>query len=284
MAANPYLNDDCSKTLLLRRFFNPVQSECFQEAFESDSNMVVSAPTGSGKTGVMELCILRLLSKLIDSHGRLAINSGMFKTIYVGPSRALVQVCPDRCARVIRIYTTRLPLSATWVLYLVMLCMQERSADWQKRFGALGLVCRELTGDTEVAELADINSADIICTTPEKIGIFLSLLPEAEVKVSYLSCKSCCCPCESCYGSLFLGDPCHLGLVCTDAMTRKKKDQGGMAFFGDITLCLLDEVHFLGEAGRGSALEAGVVSRIRTVGQLPEMLQARPPLLYVNVD
>jgi ATP-dependent DNA helicase HFM1/MER3 len=58
-----------------------------------------------------------------------------------------------------------------------------------------------------------------------------------------------------------------------DAMTRKKKDQGGMQFFGDLALCLIDEVHFLGESGRGSSLEAGVVSRIRTVGQLPEMQQ-----------
>lgn len=63
--------------------------------------------------------------------------------------------------------------------------------------------------------------------------------------------------------------------MLADAMTRRKSDQGGMQFFGDIALCLIDEVHFLGEPGRGSSLEAGVVSRIRTVGQLPEMQQVR---------
>lgn len=45
---------------------------------------------------------------------------------------------------------------------------QERTEDWQKRFGsALGLTCRELTGDSD--DLAnDLDTADIICITPEK--------------------------------------------------------------------------------------------------------------------
>lgn len=53
--------------------------------------MVISAPTGSGKTVIMELCILRLLSLYIDG-GTLKFPSGQAKTVYVGPSRALVQV------------------------------------------------------------------------------------------------------------------------------------------------------------------------------------------------
>ncbi len=48
-----------------------------------------------------------------------------------------------------------------------MFIPQERTIDWQQRFGgALGLTCRELTGDSE--DLADLNAADIICITPEK--------------------------------------------------------------------------------------------------------------------
>lgn len=73
------------------RYFNAVQSECFQEAYLSDMNMVISAPTGSGKTVIMELCILRLLSHYIDA-GTLKFPSGQSKTVYVGPNRALVQV------------------------------------------------------------------------------------------------------------------------------------------------------------------------------------------------
>ena len=37
---------------------------------------------------------------------------------------------------------------------------------------------------------------------------------------------------------------------------------------------LIDEVHLLNES-RGAALEAGCISRIRMVSQLPEMKQAR---------
>ncbi len=36
---------------------------------------------------------------------------------------------------------------------------------------------------------------------------------------------------------------------------------------------LIDEVHLLNETGRGSALEAGVVCRIKMVGRLKEMQQ-----------
>ncbi len=48
-----------------------------------------------------------------------------------------------------------------------MLVPQERTTDWQQRFGgALGLTCRELTGDSE--DLTDLDAADVICITPEK--------------------------------------------------------------------------------------------------------------------
>ena len=44
---------------------------------------------------------------------------------------------------------------------------QERTRDWDKRFGgALGLTCRELTGDSE--DVVNLDTADIICITPEK--------------------------------------------------------------------------------------------------------------------
>lgn len=43
-----------------------------------------------------------------------------------------------------------------------------------------------------------------------------------------------------------------------------------------ISLVCIDEVHLLNEA-RGSALEAGVVSRIKRVGSFWEMQQARMP-------
>jgi hypothetical protein len=42
-----------------------------------------------------------------------------------------------------------------------------------------------------------------------------------------------------------------------------------------VSLVLIDEVHLLGEADRGSSLEAGVVSRIKSVAAFPEMKQVR---------
>lgn len=87
----PYLRH-ISSTALCCRYFNPVQSEAFPAAFQSDNNLVVSAPTGAGKTGIMELAILRLVSRQLDEQGQLRVKPGALKAVYLAPSRALVQV------------------------------------------------------------------------------------------------------------------------------------------------------------------------------------------------
>eukprot|EP00955_Chlamydomonas_euryale_P105857 365664-Chlamydomonas_euryale.AAC.15 len=159
--------------------------------------MVVSAPTGAGKTGVLELALLRMLSKQLDRGGlTLQGRRGGAKAVYLAPLRALVQ---------------------------------ERLGDWRKRFqDRLSLRCIELSGDSE-PDRAQLESADIICGTPEKF----------------------------------------------DAITRKLNERGGASFFSDISLVLIDEVHLLGEQERGSSLEAGVVSRIKSVARFAEMQQVR---------
>ncbi|PTU18106.1 hypothetical protein P175DRAFT_0560004 [Aspergillus ochraceoroseus IBT 24754] len=64
--------------------FNAVQSKCFQSVYRSDDNLVLAAPTGSGKTVVMELAICRLLNNLKDER---------FKVIYQAPTKSL---CSER--------------------------------------------------------------------------------------------------------------------------------------------------------------------------------------------
>ena len=179
------------------RFFNPIQSECFDLAFLSDDNAVVAAPTGGGKTAVLELALLRLQARYLSPDGAaFAPRPGLLKAVYVAPAKALVA---------------------------------ERTADWGARLGALGLAVREVTGETgEEAEAAALEGADVLCTTPEKF----------------------------------------------DALSRRRAGAGAAGFLSDVALVLIDEVHLLAEGGRGAALEAGIVGRLRAVAALPGMARA----------
>ncbi|KAL4457640.1 hypothetical protein ABPG75_012505 [Micractinium tetrahymenae] len=118
------------------RFFNAIQNECWPAIYQQGSNVVVAAPTGGGKTVLLELAILRLLSRHLAPGGtQFAHQPGHLKAVYLAPSRALVQ---------------------------------EKVRDWSQRFAPLGVTCRELTGDTDQEGLEGLDTADIICATPEK--------------------------------------------------------------------------------------------------------------------
>ena len=114
--------------------FNTVQSKCFKYLYDADINMVISSPTGSGKTTLFELAILRMIKKHNSSSSG-DRRPGSHKAVYMAPVKAL---CQERCS------------------------------DWGKRLTGIGLKCFELTGDTDQIHSKSLEVSDLIITTPEK--------------------------------------------------------------------------------------------------------------------
>ena len=110
----------------------------------TDRPLVVSAPTGSGKTAVFELAIVRVLMQLGD---RSALN---VKMVYVAPIKAL---CSEKCE------------------------------EWRAKFGPLGLECIELTGDSEMDDFFELQKANIITTTPVRVCVCVCVYVRACVCV-----------------------------------------------------------------------------------------------------
>lgn len=63
-------------------FFNHMQSIVAREAFGCDENLVISAPTGSGKTVIHELAICRVLQQR---------GSRSVRCVYIAPNKSLCQ-------------------------------------------------------------------------------------------------------------------------------------------------------------------------------------------------
>ncbi|KAI0400252.1 hypothetical protein F4802DRAFT_501621 [Xylaria palmicola] len=62
------------------QLFNVVQSRCFPLVYGTNDNVVISAPTGSGKTAILEMAICKLVSSQGDSN---------FKIVYQAPTKSL---------------------------------------------------------------------------------------------------------------------------------------------------------------------------------------------------
>lgn len=112
---------------------NKIQSKCFPTAFEDDGNMLVCAPTGSGKTNVSMLTILREIGKNRNPETG-DIDLDAFKIVYIAPLKALVQ---------------------------------EQVGNFGKRLEPYGVRVAELTGDRQLTK-QQIAETQIIVTTPEK--------------------------------------------------------------------------------------------------------------------
>ncbi|KAI9903001.1 hypothetical protein N3K66_002353 [Trichothecium roseum] len=112
---------------------NKIQTKCFPSAFEDDGNMLICAPTGSGKTNVAMLTILREIGKNRDPETG-DIDLDAFKIVYIAPLKALVQ---------------------------------EQVGNFGKRLEPYGIQVSELTGDRQLTK-QQIAETQIIVTTPEK--------------------------------------------------------------------------------------------------------------------
>ena len=75
---------DRFRSLFSFPLFNAIQSKCYDTVYKSNDNLVVSAPTGGGKTAILEMAICRLIS-----------NSEMnqYKIVYMAPTKSL---CAER--------------------------------------------------------------------------------------------------------------------------------------------------------------------------------------------
>lgn len=112
---------------------NRIQTRCFPTAFNDDGNMLICAPTGSGKTNVAMLAILREIGKYRNPEtGEIMLDD--FKIIYIAPLKALVQ---------------------------------EQVGNFGKRLAPYGIKVSELTGDRQLTK-QQIADTQIIVTTPEK--------------------------------------------------------------------------------------------------------------------
>ena len=75
-------NDDAFESLYKEKFsfFNPIQTQVFHTLYHTDSNVLVGAPTGSGKTIISELAMLRVFKQTPKK-----------KVIYIAPLKALAK-------------------------------------------------------------------------------------------------------------------------------------------------------------------------------------------------
>jgi pre-mRNA-splicing helicase BRR2 len=107
--------------------FNPIQTQGFTALYTTDDNVLLCAPTGSGKTIAAEFAVLRMVQKAAD-------GKGAARAVYVAPVEAVAA---------------------------------ERYQDWSRTFGdGLGLNVVRLTGEP-VADLKLLERGNVVVATAE---------------------------------------------------------------------------------------------------------------------
>ncbi|VDP14627.1 unnamed protein product [Soboliphyme baturini] len=125
------LDQNLQKAFSDLKDLNVIQSIVFRQAYETNENLLVCAPTGAGKTITAILCILRVLKNFAHNT---EVDKANFKVVYVAPMKALA-------AEMVRSMVSRLK--------------------------TLGLTVNEWTGDVQLSQKQSAET-QVIVTTPEK--------------------------------------------------------------------------------------------------------------------
>ena len=107
-----------------------MQTRVFDVAYFSNDNILVSAPTGAGKTNIALMGVLKVLENSMDNNGTIDPD---IKIIYVAPMKALASEVTDK---------------------------------FSAKLKYLGIFVRELTGDMQLTKTEFAKTH--IVTTPEK--------------------------------------------------------------------------------------------------------------------
>lgn len=110
---------------------NRIQSIVFEEAYETNDNLLICAPTGAGKTNIAMLTIVNQIRQNIING---VLKKDDFKIVYIAPMKALAS---------------------------------EMVANFSKRLEPLGIVVKELTGDIQLSK-QEIMQTQMLIATPEK--------------------------------------------------------------------------------------------------------------------
>lgn len=116
---------------------NRIQSKIYKTAFETDENMLICAPTGSGKTICALLTIMREIGKYLNMEDN-TIDTESFKIVYIAPMKALA-------SELVRNFSSRLE--------------------------KYNIKVSELTGDTQFT-MKTVSESQVIIATPEKWDVF----------------------------------------------------------------------------------------------------------------
>lgn len=160
--------------------FNLIQSKLFPYLIEDDKSLgklsgylfvclltrlltlsfpftctVINSPTGSGKTVLLEMAIVRELMKL--AHFESPYTN--LHVLYLAPLKAIVE---------------------------------EKCTEWQTKFAPFGIKCFQLTGDTEFDDVNSMQNTNyrninIVLATPEKFDHILRTDPRSRLLLSYLN-------------------------------------------------------------------------------------------------